>query len=220
MSQTPPMTIDSEPTGNPPPDPGDVRPVGRDEVRQALIEAAMQLFAAHGPRAVSMRQVAAQADVNYGLIHRHFGSKEALLDETVDHGAAALSNDLAEVTRADEALEVLQAHADYWRLLAFACLESDDGAELHREFPTVAGLIERLRAVDPDSDDIGLRAAAGTALALGWVVFEPFLRVAADLGDTDGSVLIDGLSAALERAVGVGIERETKDRVEVPARPQ
>lgn len=191
------------------------RPAGRDEVRRAVIEAAVHLFAAHGPRGVSMRQVAAEADVNYGLIHRHFGSKEVVLNDAVEYGAQRLSNELAGVTRADEAMDVLRSHGDYWRLLAFVCLEGGDTAGLERDFPTVAGLMGRLRTLDPDSDDIGIRAAAGTALALGWVVFEPFLRGAAGLEQADDADVVDGLAAALERAVGIGADRSNRGRVDV-----
>ncbi len=180
----------------------------------------MHLFAAHGPRAVSMRRVAAEADVNYGLIHRHFGSKKVLLEEAVEHGAIGLSNDLSAVNRADDAMGVLRAHGDYWRLLAFVCLERGDGAELHQEFPTVAGLMGRLRSIDPDGHDIGIRAAAGTALALGWVVFEPFLRFTAPLDTVDESELVDGLAAALERAVGVDVGTQTHQRVDLAPRPR
>ena len=125
--------------------------------------------------------------------------------------------------RADDAMDVLHEHSDYWRLLAFVCLESDDGAELHREFPTVAGLMERLRSIDPDAEDIGVRAAAGTALALGWVVFEPFLRFAAGLeaeDRADAAEVLAGLAAALERAVGVGTPLDVHERVDVPRLPR
>src|SRR5690349_5044299 len=65
--------------------PGPVRrrraraPRGRDAVKPAILDAAAELFAARGPRAVSVRDIASHAGVNHGLVHRHFGSKEAVL---------------------------------------------------------------------------------------------------------------------------------------------
>ena len=53
----------------------------KPSTRQRLIEAAEQLFADHGWRAVSVRAIVAAADVNLAALHYHFGSKEQLLAE-------------------------------------------------------------------------------------------------------------------------------------------
>jgi AcrR family transcriptional regulator len=45
----------------------------------AILRAAAELMAEHSPSSVSLREVAARAGVNYGLIHRHFGTKDRLL---------------------------------------------------------------------------------------------------------------------------------------------
>ena len=56
---------------------------------EAVCKAAAELFAERGPAAVSSRDIAARAGVNYGLIHRHFGSRQELqrqvMTETRDH---------------------------------------------------------------------------------------------------------------------------------------
>ncbi len=54
------------------------KPLGREAVVKALIEAAAELFSKRGVKNVSLREISAHAGVNLGLIHRHFGSKEAL----------------------------------------------------------------------------------------------------------------------------------------------
>jgi AcrR family transcriptional regulator len=62
-----------------------VRSARDDRTARAVIrDEALRLFAAEGPSAVSLRQVAAAAGVSPGLIVHHFGSKEGLL-EVVDH---------------------------------------------------------------------------------------------------------------------------------------
>src|SRR5271170_5270534 len=69
------------------------KPIGRDEVSAAVLQAASELFAEKGPAATSIREVAARAGVNHGLLHRHFGSKRQLLAATLQHladSAAAL----------------------------------------------------------------------------------------------------------------------------------
>src|SRR6201997_2508907 len=62
-----------------------VKPMGKDEVVAAVLEAASELFAERGPAATSIREVAARAGVNHGLLHRHFGSKRQLLAATLQH---------------------------------------------------------------------------------------------------------------------------------------
>jgi AcrR family transcriptional regulator len=50
-------------------------------VRQRLIDAAEQLFAEHGWNGVSIRTIAAAADVSLAALNYHFGLKENLLAE-------------------------------------------------------------------------------------------------------------------------------------------
>ena len=54
------------------------------DVRIELQRATERLLAEYPPSAVSGRQIAAAADVNYGRVHRHFGSKDQLIQTTVD----------------------------------------------------------------------------------------------------------------------------------------
>src|SRR5688500_10707394 len=57
----------------------------------AILRAAAELMAEHSPSDVSLREIAARAGVNYGLIHRHYGTKDRLLvqifQEFTDYGA-------------------------------------------------------------------------------------------------------------------------------------
>jgi AcrR family transcriptional regulator len=53
----------------------------KPSVRQRLMDASEQLFADRGWNAVSIRSIAAAADVNLAALHYHFGSKEQLLAE-------------------------------------------------------------------------------------------------------------------------------------------
>jgi AcrR family transcriptional regulator len=48
-----------------------------------ILEAALQLFATEGYNAVSTNRIAKQAGVSEGLIFRHFGNKQGLLDALV-----------------------------------------------------------------------------------------------------------------------------------------
>jgi TetR/AcrR family transcriptional regulator, regulator of cefoperazone and chloramphenicol sensitivity len=61
--------------------------------RAVIRDEALRLFAAHGPEAVSLRRVAAEAGVSPGLVAHHFGSK-AGLREAVDAHVTALFDTL------------------------------------------------------------------------------------------------------------------------------
>ena len=51
----------------------------REGVSQALIEAAAALFAERASGRVTVRDIAARADVNQSLAHRYFGTKQNLM---------------------------------------------------------------------------------------------------------------------------------------------
>jgi AcrR family transcriptional regulator len=78
---------------------------GRIDSRTRLIEAAERLFAERGVRAVSIRDIAAEAGVNSALIAYHFGSKEELF-YTVYSSVAEPMN--VERTRLLDALDRLE----------------------------------------------------------------------------------------------------------------
>ena len=68
----------------------DSRPVGRDEVIEATIRAASELFAERNPSQVSVREIASRAGVSHALVHRYLGSKDDIF-------AAALKLDREQV---------------------------------------------------------------------------------------------------------------------------
>lgn len=52
-----------------------------EATRQALLDTALTLFAAQGPEAVTMKQIAAQASVTHGAMYWHFRNKQDLLTQ-------------------------------------------------------------------------------------------------------------------------------------------
>ncbi len=62
----------------------DQRNEGARDAQSAILWAAAELFAVHGPAQVSLRAVAAEAGVSYGLIYRFYRSKENLLSRVVE----------------------------------------------------------------------------------------------------------------------------------------
>lgn len=167
----------------------------------AVQAAAVELLAECGPREVTVRKVAELAGVNHALIHRHFGTKDALIRAVVaqqsrELGTAAAA--LANGTAAD-LLRLLQDHAAYWRVLARIVLDEPKMlADL--ELPAAAatlGLITGGAAAD-EPTRVGAAVAASTAL--GWLVFGPHL--AGVLGLTDHAAFDARVSATVRAAVG------------------
>jgi len=164
-------------------------PRGKRQVVRALLDAAAQLLAERGPRGVSVRDVAARAGVNHGLVHRHFGSKSGLVREVMSDLVAQISSAQASDVANPANVQAFFAATErsiYWRVLARALLDGYEPQQLQSSFPVVTELTEQVRR-GQKRGDIRSDAAAevltamGVAMALGWLVFEPFLLVAAGL---------------------------------------
>ncbi len=107
----------------------------RIPTRDALLKAAASLFAEKGAEAVSTREIASKANVNNGLIHRHFRTKEALLREVLE----SLSVEIFSVDKDGEESAILlrffqavRERETYWKLLARTML---DGQPMASERP-------------------------------------------------------------------------------------
>src|SRR3546814_9417632 len=59
------------------------KPQGRDEIVEAVLQAAEKLFSERPFKEVTTREIADAANVNLGLNHRHLGSKEELLERVI-----------------------------------------------------------------------------------------------------------------------------------------
>lgn len=71
-----------------------------DRTSRAIIrDEALRLFAEHGADAVTVRQIAAAAEVSPALVIRHYGSKDGLREAVDVHVLKTLAHMLDEVTR-------------------------------------------------------------------------------------------------------------------------
>lgn len=155
----------------------------KQDRRQDILMAAMQLFAKKGFRGTTTRDLAAHADVNEAIIFRHFNTKEALYSAILEHKAAeirAVRHEVIEQLAAGrddqkffEAggrtfLEKHESDSTFLRLLLFSALE---GHELSDMFMTsiveknpFAAYIERRTqegAFRPMSPQLAARAFFG-----------------------------------------------------------
>jgi TetR/AcrR family transcriptional regulator, repressor for neighboring sulfatase len=130
----------------------------------SLVSAAAELFAARGPDGVSLREIAAHAGLNYGLIHQYVGSKDELLRLVIAQSTSTTAARFAQASGVGEALELLQGpvgaeRPQYPRLLAWAILQGRDPRELAGPSPALPQLIAMLPEKGADYDP----AAEGAA---------------------------------------------------------
>ena len=86
-----------------------------DRSRTAILQAAEELFAEHGPNGVSLAEIGERAGVSRGLPSYFFSDKETLYQTVVEQAAANLRSALAEVMEASQdspPFEVLGKLAD------------------------------------------------------------------------------------------------------------
>jgi len=62
----------------------------REERRESIINAALELFARKGVDHTTISAIAKEADISKGLIYNYFDSKEQLLEEVINQGFAEM----------------------------------------------------------------------------------------------------------------------------------
>jgi AcrR family transcriptional regulator len=113
----------------------------RDERRDQILHAALQVFAYKGLKAAKIADIAAQADISQGLIHHYFISKEDVFTAVVERamtGALAAFDDtpgsrsgpwerLTLIT--DRMLQGLVIHPEYMLILTQSLVSQDTPPE-------------------------------------------------------------------------------------------
>ena len=151
-----------------------------EETKQLLIDAVIRLVASRSVADISVRDIAYEAGVNHGLIHRHFGSKEALVREAVRRTNEALYEQMPSAVHTLWTLEMLVKRPELARIVARCCLDGPQDVlqlatpkpdELDKYVVPIRAAMERLGfggGMDPY-----VLNAAGLAMLLGWIVFRP-----------------------------------------------
>jgi AcrR family transcriptional regulator len=85
------------------------RPQGRppkedsSDIRQQIMDAAVDLFASQGYAATPVREIADRVGVNPAMIHYYFGSKEALLHAALEQALEPMAEAVAAMQKKQEA---------------------------------------------------------------------------------------------------------------------
>jgi TetR/AcrR family transcriptional regulator, repressor for neighboring sulfatase len=174
------------------------KPLGKEEVVAAVLAAASELFAEKGPAATSIREVAAKAGVNHGLLHRHFGSKRQLLAATLQHLAdsGATLRDSGASAEQLEAAQELQA-----RVMVRSTLDGFPIEELQKRFPGMERFLEQVSSGHTDERKARLLAAHAMALQFGWGLMAPTLRVAFGLHDLSDAEIRGAIAEQIAKIV-------------------
>lgn len=97
------------------------------EKQENILQAALTLFAREGYHATSTSKVAKAAGVSEGLIFRHFGNKEGLLQAILEEGERKLRDLFVDIVMESEPKEVIrktiemsgkidESDYDFWKL--------------------------------------------------------------------------------------------------------
>jgi AcrR family transcriptional regulator len=171
--------------------------------RQALLDAARELFTDKGFDRTTVRDIAARAGVNQALLFRYFGSKEELLGRVLSEPGTELLADVAPERLLTELLQRVLDSGETGRdsLLMLALTGPGAAAEtLHRE--VTVPYAEALATLTGEPDAV-LRAE----LALAWVLGLSLTRrlgqsSALDAAEPDEvrKLVLTAMQALLERS--------------------
>ncbi|MEZ5341946.1 MAG: TetR family transcriptional regulator [Acidimicrobiales bacterium] len=166
-------------------DPDELRPSGQDEVRQALVQAGLELVASRGLQ-FSVRDVADRANVNHGLVHRYFGSKSGLVSAVLDEfNANALAGLDADGLPGDALWDDLPSIS-----VILARIALDTESDPFDRHPVFQQWIESLKGDEPGRPCSGereakARVAAAASMALGWALFRRMINFGVAASDAD-----------------------------------
>ena len=174
-------------------------PAGPDEVRRAVLDAAATLFAQRGVDAVSLRDIAAAADVNLSLISRYIGHRDELVAEVFGHVSDQLARAIEDNPFSGQGFSA-DTVMGKWVRIAAALAISGRPLESRRDFNPVVAMAETLMAgYGLAGEAARLRAAQIVAAALGWRIFEAYLVEAGGLGEVPLETLRDELMHSARR---------------------
>lgn len=120
------------------------KPQGKPAVMAAITEAAAVLISERGSNSITLRDVARKANVNHGLIIRHFGSKENLIRAV---GLSMVNTIFEETTsRNEDPLDILFGWDNRYsvniRAIVRIMLDDPDGAALIDAKPLIDRLLD------------------------------------------------------------------------------
>ena len=189
----------------------DEKPTGKTATIEALLDAADELFAEKGPNSVTVREISQRANVNHGLVHRHFGSKETLLDQVLERHVRAFTKLMSNVSDSNDIVpdlmrELQENRPSVVRLLAFLMLERREALQIAPRPGGVASFARALQGPGIDEEDTRKLAAIMSAFLYGWQLFREFAVTAAGC-ETDLRGMDDDVERILAGVLGRALKQ-------------
>lgn len=126
---------------------------------EAVLQAAMQLFAEKGVRQTTMKDICTQADISPGALYRYFASKEDIILAIADLDARDVDQLIAAIEAGNDLVTTLQDWSD--KLIAW---QTDElSARLRVEFAAESLRNPEVGAAFQGADDL-LRSALEAAI--------------------------------------------------------
>jgi AcrR family transcriptional regulator len=180
-------------------------PADGDDARQALLDAAIELLATHGPDGFSAREVAKAAGVNYGLIHYYFGSRNELLRQAIrrEIDSWGASNPNIDDQAWTPLLLGVRPPERAWRSLVHVALNWDRYAEIAGDFPLMRHRLQIHKDhFGEQVDETQLKAAlvASTCLQMGWLAVSDWYLASVDASG-DERTTIENFVIEVERSI-------------------
>ena len=171
-----------------------------DDTRTLLLDTVERMCASMPPSEITMRRIAAEADVSVGLAYHYFGSKDALFGSVLDRLAADIARNIAPDLGPGEVLrEVwirLRAAPAFARLIVWLILEGKDVSTVMSGHPLMAQVAAQAR--ERGDEDPPAAAATLILLALAGGFFGPPANRAIGR-DNDDPALLEVLAGLLEQ---------------------
>ena len=183
------------------------------EGRAVLLSAATEIVERTGSANFTVRQVAARAGINHGLVHRYFGTKDALVEAVIVEIDASVAQEMAAGAGLDEfnhdgavtlarlvahtmlSERSLDEHSDAIDIRQDRNDRSSSGRASSAAASATPGavaelLVQRCREASAMSEQEARVAAAQImALVMGWRLNEAYLVRTCGLGDHEIDVL-------------------------------
>lgn len=193
-----------------------------EEARQMILEAAVRVFSKHGPDAVGLKEVAAEAGVSHALVVHYFGGYDALVEATLVEAMAKVRERMLSGVQAlahPSAEALVQIYLDaalepwYGRLASWALMRDNQGSHAHAAsiVPDMQALVHVTQQLlvgrtgnPPGRDETETLIVAVWSMAIGYIAGRDFFWRA--LGRTPGPerdrALRDSIAAAARTLFG------------------
>ena len=142
----------------------------RAATREAILQAAEDLFSRRGFAATTVDQIAAAAGVAKGAVYHHFPAKEAMFEAVFEETSLVLVRRV--MAASSNARDVLDGVVAGSRAYFAACAEPPMGQIILRDGPAVLGW-ERWRRIDSEHFGRMIPAALKAAMDQGLLARQP-----------------------------------------------